>query len=43
MCFFAPAICNNACCLMVKNIRVSLSVGKVATQALIWRDSIWSS
>ena len=29
--------------LMVTNVRERLSVGKVATQALIWRDSIWRS
>jgi len=28
---------------MVTKVRELLSVGKLATQALIWRDSIWRS
>jgi hypothetical protein len=37
----APAVYNTDHYLVLTNVRERLSVGKVAKQALIWRDSIW--
>jgi hypothetical protein len=37
----APAVSNTDHYLVVAKVRERLSVGKVATEALIWRDSIW--
>jgi len=38
-----PAVCNTNYYLVVTDFRERLSVGKLATKNLIWRDSICRS